>query len=198
MPGIDQPWVGTKPRNLKENLAATRCDNTTFTEDGVTEAKTRSFVIPAATDLPLEFGLTETIGALPRKQAQAFVDGIRAKLTACPDDDLTAEVERLAQEESGPRDLSVWRLTVEVSEERSVRYLMAVVREGNAVAQLTFVPSGDVSIGPDAVHHPGPPRAGAARPAGHPDRTGLNKSPHDCNRPPRPGVEPGVSNTHPR
>lgn len=146
--GIDQPWVGTKPRNVKENVAATRCDNTTFTEEGVTDAKTRSFVIPSAPELPLEFGLAETIGALPRKQAQAFVDGIRAKLTACPDNDLTAEVERLAQEESGPRDLSVWRLTVEVSEDRSVRYLMAVVREGNAVAQLTFVPSGDVSIGP--------------------------------------------------
>ncbi len=51
---------------------------------------------------------------------------------------------------TGPRDLSVWRLTVEVSEERSVRFLMAVVREGNAVAQLTFVPSGEVSIGPEA------------------------------------------------
>ena len=30
-----------------------------------------------------------------------------------------------------------------------MRFLMAVIREGNAVAQLTFVPSGDVSIGPE-------------------------------------------------
>ena len=34
-----------------------------------------------------------------------------------------------------------------------MRFLMAVVREGNAVAQLTFVPSGDVSIGAGGVHH---------------------------------------------
>ncbi len=31
-----------------------------------------------------------------------------------------------------------------------MRFLMAVIREGNAVAQLTFVPSGDVSIGPES------------------------------------------------
>ena len=50
---------------------------------------------------------------------------------------------------SGRRDLYVWRLTVEVSEERSVRFLMAAIREGGAVAQVTFVPSDDVSIGTD-------------------------------------------------
>jgi hypothetical protein len=150
VPGIDQPWVGTKPRRAKENVAATRCDDTDFTAPGFSDAYTRTFVIPAATQLPPEFGLSETVGALPRKQAQAFVDDIRTKLAKCPDNDLGSDVERLAQEETGPRDLSVWRLTVELSEERSVRFLMAVVREGNAVAQLTFVPSGDVSIGPEA------------------------------------------------
>ena len=149
VPSIDQPWVGTEPRKAKENVAATRCDDTEFSGPGFTKAMTRTFVIPAATELPPEFGLAETVGALPRKQAQAFVDDIRDKLTACPDDDLGTDVEKLANEESGRRDLSVWRLTVEVSEKRSVRFLMAVVREGNAVAQLTFVPSGDVSIGAD-------------------------------------------------
>jgi DNA-directed RNA polymerase specialized sigma24 family protein len=150
VPGIAQPWVGTKPRKAKQNIAATRCDDADFSGPEFSEAWTRSFVIPAAVELPPEFGLAETVGALPPKQAQAFVDDIRDKLRACPDEDLGTEVERLANEESGPRDLTVWRLTVEVSEKRSVRYLMAVVREGNAVAQLTFVPSGDVSMGPDA------------------------------------------------
>jgi hypothetical protein len=150
VPGIAQPWVGTKPRRAKENVAATRCDDTAFTAPEFSEAYTRTFVVPAATQLPPEFGLSQTVGALPRKQAQAFVDDIRTKLAKCPDNDLGTDVERLTQEETGPRDLSVWRLTVEVSEERSVRFLMAVVREGNAVAQLTFVPSGEVSIGPEA------------------------------------------------
>ena len=150
VPGIDQPWAGTKARKAKENVAATRCDDTVFTGPGFTDAFTRTFVIPAARKLPPEFGLSQTVGALPRKQAQGFVDDIRAKLRTCPEDDLGTDVERLVQEESGPRDLSVWRLTVEVSQTRSVRFLMAVVREGNAVAQLTFVPSGEVSIGPQA------------------------------------------------
>jgi DNA-directed RNA polymerase specialized sigma24 family protein len=148
--GVDQPWAGTKSRQATENIAATRCDNTDFSGPEFTKPLTRSFVIPAAVGLPPEFGLAETAGALPRKEAQSFVDDIRTKLSACPDNDLGTDVVRLANEETGPRDLSVWRLTVELSDKRSVTYLMAVVREGNAVAQLTFVPSGEVSIGPDA------------------------------------------------
>ena len=85
-------------------------------------------MIPAAAELPPEFGLAETVGALPRKDAQAFVDGIRDKLKACPDNDLGTDVERLATRRPAPVTSTVWRLTVEVSEERSVRYLMAVVR----------------------------------------------------------------------
>jgi DNA-directed RNA polymerase specialized sigma24 family protein len=150
VPGVDQPWAGTRSRKAKENIAATRCDNTDFSGPEFTQPLTRSFVIPAAVELPPEFGLAETAGALPRKQAQSFVDDIRSKLKDCPDNDLGTDVVRLTDEETGPRDLSVWRLTVELSDKRSVTYLMAVVREGNAVAQLTFVPSGEVSIGPDA------------------------------------------------
>ena len=147
---IEQPWVGTDPIKARENVAATRCDDTSFAGPEFTKARTRSFVIPAATQLPPEFGLTETTGSLPRKMAQAFVADMRAKLAACPEDDLGTDVEQLSEESSGPRDLTVWRLTVEVSDQRSVRYLMAVIREGNAVAQLTFVPSGDLSVGPAA------------------------------------------------
>ena len=149
VPTIEQPWAGTQPTKAKENVAATRCDDTEFTGPGFTKSLTRTFVIPAATQLPPEFGLSETVGALPPKQAHAFVSEIRDKLTKCPDDDLGTDVEKLAAEESGRRDLYVWRLTVEVSEERSVRFLMAAIREGGAVAQLTFVPSEDVSIGAD-------------------------------------------------
>lgn len=147
--GVDQPWAATRARPAKENIAATRCDDTSFAGPEFTDARTRTYVIPSVPKLS-EFGIAETAGALPRKQAQAFVDGIRAKLGSCPDDDLGTEVERLEQEETGPRDLSVWQLTVEVTEARSVQFLMAVVREGNAVAQLTFVPSRSVTIGPDA------------------------------------------------
>ena len=150
VPTIDQPWVGTEPTKARQNVAATRCDDTDFSGTDFTKALTRTFVIPAAAQLPPEFGLSETVGALPRKDAHAFVGEIRDKLAKCPDDDLGTDVEPLVSEESGRRDLYMWRLTVEVSEERSVRFLMAAIREGGAVAQLTFVPSDDVSIGVEA------------------------------------------------
>jgi DNA-directed RNA polymerase specialized sigma24 family protein len=149
VPDIDQPWVGTAPARAGENVAATRCDDTSFAAPDFSKARTRTFVIPAA-KLPPEFGLSQTVGLLPSQDAQRFVADIRGKLEKCPEDDLATQVERLVNEDTGPRDLSVWRLTVEVSEHRSVRYLMAVVRERSAVGQLTFVPSGDVSIGPEA------------------------------------------------
>jgi hypothetical protein len=149
VPDIDQPWVGTAPAKAGENVAATRCDDTSFAAPDFSKARTRTFVIPAA-KLPPEFGLSQTVGLLPSQDAQRFVADIRGKLEKCPEDDLATQVERLVNEDTGPRDLSVWRLTVEVSEHRSVRYLMAVVRERSAVGQLTFVPSGDVSIGAEA------------------------------------------------
>ena len=74
VPTIEQPWVGTQPTKAKENLAATRCDDTQFTGPGFSKSLTRTFVIPAATQLPPEFGLSETVGALPPKQAHAFIE----------------------------------------------------------------------------------------------------------------------------
>jgi DNA-directed RNA polymerase specialized sigma24 family protein len=150
VPSIDQPWAGTQPVRAKENLAATRCDKTEFTGADFAKALTRTFVIPAAPKLPPEFGLSETVGALPPKQSRLFMSRIRDRLANCPDTDLGTDVEKLTDEQSARRDLSVWRLTVEVSESRSVRFLMAAIREGNAVAQLTFVPSNDISIGSTA------------------------------------------------
>ncbi len=150
VPTIDLPWAGTKPAKATQNAAATRCDDSRFDGPAFTEAFTRTFVVPAAPDLSPEFGLSETVGALPRKKAQAFVAGVRDRLASCPDDDLGTDVEQLVDESSDPRDLAIWRLTIDVSQDRSVRFLMAIIREGNGVAQLTFVPSEDVSIGPEA------------------------------------------------
>ena len=148
VPTIEQPWAGTEPTKAKENLAATRCDDTEFTGPGFTKSLTRSFVIrprPSSrpsSDSPRPSGRCPQAGAGLRGRDPRQAD-------TCPEDDLGTDVEKIAVEESGRRDLYVWRLTVEVSEDRSVRFLMAAIREGGAVAQLTFVPSDDVSIGAD-------------------------------------------------
>ena len=135
-------------RKAKENLAATRCDDTDFTGPGFTEALTRTFVIPAATELPPEFGLTETVGALP-PQAGAGLRRRHPRQARRLPRRRPRHRRRAARRwrRAAAATSTVWRLTVEVSEERSVRFLMAVIRKGNAVAQLTFVPSEDVSIG---------------------------------------------------
>ncbi|GAB3256518.1 sigma factor-like helix-turn-helix DNA-binding protein [Nocardioides dilutus] len=143
---VTQPWVGTPPEEATTNLAATRCDESDFSADGFSRGETRSFLVPGA-DLPPEFGLTQTVGALPRKDAEAFIAGVRKKLTSCPDRDLATQVDEVKTTSEGDRELTVWRLTVEVSDERSVTYLMGILRNGTAVSQLTFVPADGVVMG---------------------------------------------------
>lgn len=143
--GVTRPWVGTPPREATDNLAATRCDDADFGADGVTHALTRTFVIPQA-DLPDEFGLTETVGSMPERQARRFVGGVRAKLAACPDKDLGTDVTSVAHAESRAEDLSVWQLTTEISDQSSVRYFMAILRSGTTVGQIQFVPAGKVDL----------------------------------------------------
>jgi len=146
-----KPWVGTEPRRANVNVAATGCDNTAFTGQQISNNLTRSFVIPAA-KLPAAFGITETVGTLPRARAQAFVAGVRRELDACPDRDmgLGTDVTRLAHRQSKTRDLTVWRLTTELDDKHSVTYLMGIVREGTAVGQVGFVPDAGVTMPPGA------------------------------------------------
>ena len=91
-----EPAVGRhRARARSDNMAATRCDNAAFTGE-FQEAKfahgvTRTFVIPDA-DLPDEFGLTETVGALPAKQATASSRTCGKSLAGCAERDLGTDV----------------------------------------------------------------------------------------------------------
>ena len=147
--GVDQPWAGTEPEVPSTNLAATRCENAAFTGkfQGVrfTQASTRTFVIPDA-DLATEFGLTETVGALPDKQAAAFIDEVRAKLGNCATRDLGTDVRAGKRLNAGDRALSVWHLTTELPDNRSLTYSMAILRSGTGVGQLSFVRVKDVTM----------------------------------------------------
>ena len=147
--GVAKAWVGTQPAPATTNAASTQCDDTGFDAPAMTGNLTRSFLIPGA-KLPSEFGLTESVATLPRARAQALVQTVRGKLDSCSDDQLGTEVEQIQQVRSERRDLTVWRVTTEITENRSVRYLMAILRSGGAVAQLGFVPSGDVDMEGDA------------------------------------------------
>lgn len=150
---VNRPWVGTEPIKAQTNVASTSCDdadfNNPFDAHPFSNNLTRSFLIPEA-ELPAQFGLTQTVGSLPARQATAFVEQIRQKLTSCPERDLGTDVENLAHVDTLDMDLSAWLVTTEISDKESVRYLMAIARTGTSVTQIGFVPSGPITMGDDA------------------------------------------------
>ncbi|GEP36681.1 hypothetical protein NPS01_03440 [Nocardioides psychrotolerans] len=147
--GVERPWVGTEPRRALTNVAATRCDDASF--QGRFEGKpftnnlTRTFLIPEAR-LPVRFGITETVASLPRARAEKFVEQIRTRLADCSDKDLGTDVVRVSHVDEAQTDITVWDLTTEISDNESVSYSMAILRNGTSVAQLTFVPDGSATL----------------------------------------------------
>ncbi len=148
--GVSRPWVGTQPRRANDNDASTRCDNADFSGRPMSHNITRTFVIPGADRLPAQFGITETVGTLPLPRARAFVADIRRRMEACPDDDLATDVSRTAHVATPTRDLSVWDIRTEISDDQTVSYRMGIVRNGTAVAQIGFVPHQEVTLAPGA------------------------------------------------
>lgn len=139
--GAPEPWVGVKPAKARENHAATRCDRTSFSGKKMKRARTRTFVILEA-GLPNEFGITETMGRLPNKAAaKAFVQGVRDRMAACADDDLTATVTHLGKRSGDVEEVTWWRVESEVSDTRTLTQLMAITRRGRHVAQIGFTPT---------------------------------------------------------
>jgi DNA-directed RNA polymerase specialized sigma24 family protein len=136
---VRRPWVGTEPRQARDNAAATGCDQADFSAAPMSNNVTRTFLVPGA-KLRDEFGLTETVGSLPERKAAAFVDDIRDRLARCSKKQMGTQVDRIRQLEAKHRDLTVWRVTTEISDERSVSFLMGIVRDRNSVAPVGFVP----------------------------------------------------------
>ena len=147
--GVTQPWVGTEPRKALDNAAATTCDETDFGGNAMSHGLTRTFLIPGA-KLRDEFGLTETVGTLPKAKAAAFVADVGDELGRCSKKHMGTQVHRLRHVQSKGHDLSVWHVTTEITDQKSVSYLMGIVRDGTAVAQVGFVPDKSVTMSGDA------------------------------------------------
>ena len=145
--GVTEPWVGTQPRVARTNAAATGCDRTDFSQEHVSNNVTRTFLIPDA-KLPAQFGLTQTVGSLPARRAEAFVERIRTELAKCSDRTMGTEVTPVRQVRGKDQDLAVWHVTAEISDDESLDYLMGVVRDGTSVAQIGFVPAPKVDFEP--------------------------------------------------
>lgn len=146
VPAARGPWVGTPPARARDNAAATRCDDTQFTGPGISRNLTRTFLFPAQPNAS-EFGITQTVGAMDERAARQFVDGVRRRIAACAEADLGTTVDNVLRQSSRDTDLTVWDLDVEISDRRSVEFLMAILREGTAVSQIGFVPGGGLDLG---------------------------------------------------
>jgi len=146
--GVARPWVGTQIRKATVNYAASGCARADFGLAAISNQLTRTFVIPNAA-LPAEFGITETVGTLPPEQARAWVASVRRRIDVCVEE-LGTKVDRVAHRVGPRQEITVWHLTTELSDVRSVRYLMAVLRNGTAISQLGFIPARSVSMAPGA------------------------------------------------
>lgn len=147
---VDVPWVGTGAEPATVNTAATRCDQTSFTPPPVTTNLSRTFLIPEA-QLPAQFGLTETVGVVKgHARASEFVARVKDKMSGCEADDLGTTVTKLDHIDTLTTELDVWEVRTEVSDEQTIRFMMAIMRHRNRVAQLGFVPAEGVDMAPGA------------------------------------------------
>lgn len=133
------PWVGTDPQPARVNVASTRCDNTSFTGEGLTGDLTRTFLFPQNEQADA-FGLTQTVArASSAARARGFVAEVRKRIASCGRANLGTEVETVHDRRSRDRDLTIWDLSIELSDSRVLEFWMAIMREGTAVSQIGFV-----------------------------------------------------------
>ena len=139
------PWVGTEPERARTNFAATRCDRTTFQGRGIRRPLTRTFLFPETPNAD-QFGLTQTVGLMEVPAAREFVDVVRTRIRQCGAANLGTTVTPLASMSSKAQDLHVWALSIELNDQQSFPFLMAIVRDGNAVSQVGFTPDGAMTM----------------------------------------------------
>jgi DNA-directed RNA polymerase specialized sigma24 family protein len=146
---LSSPWVATRPAATSSNPSATECDSADFAGAGADSVQARSYVIPAAQQLPDTFGMTETLGTFASaKRADAFVSGVAASVAACSNRQLTLGVSDTARITSGPGGGYVWRIGLQTSPSTTLEFRVAVVRVGTHVAEVTFTPSSAYDVDP--------------------------------------------------
>ncbi|WP_310528254.1 hypothetical protein [Nocardioides sp.] len=146
--GAIGPWVGTDPERAHVNFAATRCDNTQFRGKGMKHTLTRTFLFPAKKQVDT-FGLTQTVATMKAAQASTFVGEVRSRIRSCSEANLGTSVDTLVNRSGKDSELTVWDLDVEISDNRTIQFWMAIMREGNAVSQVGFTPAEGMTMARD-------------------------------------------------
>ncbi len=145
---VDEVWSGTGALETETNPAATQCDDADFRREGLDEVFSQVYVIPEATGVPAEFGITETVGTYTDDQVAArFVESVRQAVAGCPDRNLSAQVSQEREIEGDGYTGRTWNLRLEVNQSGDMVSLRTgIVRRGDAVAQVTLRPVGDYTV----------------------------------------------------
>ena len=139
--------VGTTPKKVttgREDTNVLGCDVVhlvnSYAGTPIHSNLTRSFVF-VASDLPKQTGLTQVVGALPVPRARAFAAKMAEQLTKCPgrNKSMGTHVVELSHHHDARTDLHAWRMSTELSGNRSVEYDVAIVRSGGALSQVIYV-----------------------------------------------------------
>lgn len=149
---IDQPWVGTKATPGRQNPAATMCDQANFVDQGATETRTRTFLVPGA-KVPSRFGLSETYGVFrTAKAADRFMNTVSRRMSRCEDRNLATNVHspRTIRDRATGTVMSTWILETEISEQETVSFRLGFVRLDDKVAQVNFAPTSRNDVSPRA------------------------------------------------
>lgn len=139
------PWTGTNVIKPEGNPAATRCDDTKFTGKSLRNPVSRTFVF-LGTPKAREFGLAQVSALTSPGGARAFVDQTRTRIRQCAEDGFGTRVTKLHESDKKSSAITAWVVEVEVSQSRTVPFMMAVMREGNTVSQVGFSPAGDMTM----------------------------------------------------
>jgi len=146
---VNFSWSGTQPRRAIQNLASISCDNSDFSRAPVSNGMTRSYLMVKG-KLPKQFGITETVGTLPTPPAaRKFLDAVRNRLGGCEDKDAASTVTVLTDEHGSHVEMAAWRVETKVTDSDTIDFWMAIVRRGNAVAQIGFVTAPGASFDRD-------------------------------------------------
>ncbi len=120
---VDRVWAAA-PADPDPNPAATTCDRADFGGKKIDSAHSRVFVLYQASELPKEFGLTETVGRFEdAAAAKKFVAKVKQRIESCPADNLAAKIDQTAKIKDKGNGATgyVWRVGLEVSKGATAR-----------------------------------------------------------------------------
>jgi DNA-directed RNA polymerase specialized sigma24 family protein len=139
-------WGGTQPLRWRPRPPATPCEAADFSE-GADLARSRDYVVPEAEQVPLTFGISETIARFGSgRAARAFVERTEQLVARCDEQNLGADVSDPTRVRRGDVSATVWQMSFSLADDDAVTYRMGMVVNRDRVAQVTFSPVGRYDI----------------------------------------------------